>query len=68
MKTGIHSLTKLVGQELEWVRDKFSPNIAESGLVPIVQLINQAHYHITRNANVKVVLFDLSLQISKNLR
>ncbi|MBI3142423.1 MAG: hypothetical protein HYZ16_06320 [Bacteroidetes bacterium] len=68
MKTGIHSLTKLVGQELEWVRDKFSPNIAESGLVPIVQLINQAHYHITRNANVKVVLFDLSLQISKYLR
>ncbi|MBI1183549.1 hypothetical protein GC194_04725 [bacterium] len=68
VKQGIHSLSKLRGNEFEWVAEKFAPNINQDGIIKIVNEINEVHYLIGRNASLKVVLFDLSLHISKNLR
>ena len=68
LKRGVDSLSRLKGDQLEWTKNRFAPNINEDGVIRIVSFINDAHYHIERNANPKIILYDLSLQISKNLR
>lgn len=68
LRRDLEQLSKLRAEQLSWARDKFSPNISEEGVVKIVNAINEAHYHIERNASPKIILFDLSLLISKNLR
>lgn len=68
LKQGIVELSKLRGDQLTWAKDKFAPSINQDGVIKIVKEINQSHYLIERNASTKVVLFDLSLLISKNLR
>ncbi len=68
LKQGVKGLSKLSGTEFEWINEKFAPNISQEGVISIVNEINQVHYLIERNANLKIVLYDLSLHISKNLR
>lgn len=68
LKQGINGLSKLAGSEYEWISEKFAPNISQNGVISIVNEINSVHYLIERNANLKIILFDLSLHISKNLR
>ena len=68
LKQGIGQLTKLRGDQLQWAQDRFAPSINQDGVIRIVQEINESHYLIERNASAKVVLFDLSLFVSKNLR
>lgn len=68
LKQGITSLSALRGDQYTWAAEKFAPNINQDGVISIVEEINQTHYLIERNASPKVVLFDLSLKMSKSIR
>lgn len=68
LQEGADSLCSLRGEQFDWAKTKFAPNINHEGVLHIVGHINQAHYHIERNANAKIILFDLSLAVSKNIR
>ena len=68
LKQGITNLSALRGDQYTWTAERFSPNINQEGVINIVEEINKTHYLIERNASPKVVLFDLSLKMSKNIR
>lgn len=68
LKQGITNLSTLRGDQYTWTAEKFAPNINQDGVINIVEDINQTHYLIERNASPKVVLFDLSLKMSKSIR
>lgn len=48
--------------------DKFAPFIHSGNVMEIVELFNEASYHIERNASSKIIFFDLSLKLTKLLR
>lgn len=62
-----NQLTYLTQKEFEFSK-KFATFINERNIFNLVDEFNKAHYHIGRNANGKIVLFDLSLQIMRLLR
>ena len=53
--------------ELDFVR-KFSKVITEANAGQLAEELNQAHFHIERNANPKMVFVDSSIQIAGYLR
>lgn len=53
--------------EMDFVQ-KFSKVITEANAGQLAEELNQAHYHIERNANPKMVFVDSSIQIASYLR
>ena len=47
--------------------DKFAPFIHENNVIPIVEELEKAIYHIERNGNSRVVLTDLSIKLTRLL-
>lgn len=47
---------------------KFAPFIHTNNVLQMIDLFNDAHYHIERNANPKLVFFHLSTRVTKLLR
>ena len=47
--------------------DKFAPFIHENNVIPIVEELETAIYHIERNGNSRVVLTDLSIKLTRLL-
>ncbi len=47
---------------------KFAPFVNSANVIRIVEELGTAEYHIERNANAKIVLLDLSIQMSRLLR
>jgi DNA polymerase-3 subunit delta' len=47
---------------------KFAPFIHTNNVLEMIALFNDAHYHIVRNANPKMVFFHLSTRVTKLLR
>jgi DNA polymerase-3 subunit delta' len=47
---------------------KFAPYIHGANCIEIIELFNDAIYHIERNANPKILFLDLSLKLTKLLR
>jgi len=45
--------------------DKFSDFIHGNNIQPIFEALEEAHYHIQRNANAKIVFTDLSMQLTR---
>jgi DNA polymerase III subunit delta' len=60
-------ITYLPPNELEFVQ-KFSKFITQANAGQLADELNQAHYHIERNANPKMVFLDSSIQIAGHLR
>jgi len=60
-------LIRLNEKEEEW-SVKFSQFIHAQNIKQISQEFNEAFYHIERNANSKIVLFDLALKIASLLK
>ncbi len=48
--------------------EKFSPYINHNNIVLLSKAIDDAHYHIERNANPKILFMDLSLKIFLQLK
>jgi DNA polymerase-3 subunit delta' len=66
-KSGNEALVKLVKKEYEFV-ENFSKFIEIHKIEPLITLLNDAHNHIEKNGNPKIVLFDTSLKLSANIR
>ncbi|WP_242926786.1 ATP-binding protein [Pontibacter vulgaris] len=60
-------ITYLPPNELDFVQ-KFSKVITQDNAGQLAEELNQAHYHIERNANPKMVFVDSSIQIAGYLR
>ena len=48
--------------------DKFSPFINHKNIVVLTEVLNDAHYHLERNANPKILFLDSSLKIYAYLK
>ena len=57
----------LSDKEHEW-SVKFSPYINSKNIHDVSNEINLAHYHIERNANSKIVFFDLALKLNRLIK
>jgi DNA polymerase-3 subunit delta' len=55
---------KLLDEEMEFVR-KFSQFITQNNASGMLEALDQAHYHIERNANAKITFTDLSFNLSE---
>ena len=60
-KCGIPHLIQVPSGELDFVQ-KFGGRYSLQQVEETVRLLEEAHYHIERNANPKVLFLDLSLQ------
>ncbi len=47
---------------------KFKPFINHNNIIQLTDLINEAYFHLERNANTKVLLLDVSIKVYKLLR
>ncbi len=61
------SLLRLSAGETQFLT-KFAPFIHTNNVLQMIDLFNDAHYHIERNANPKLVFFHLSTRVTKLLR
>ena len=57
---------KLLKEELDFVH-KFSRFIEIENTSTMLEALNEAHYHIERNANARITFTDLSFQLSESL-
>jgi len=57
---------KLLKEELDFVH-KFSRFIQVENTASMLEALNEAHYHIERNANARITFTDLSFQMSDSL-
>ena len=48
--------------------EKFKPFINHNNIVQLNDLINEAYFHIERNANTKILMLDVSIKIFKLLK
>ena len=48
--------------------DKFAPYINHNNIILLSEAIEDAHYHIERNANPKILFMDLSWKILRQLQ
>ena len=60
--------SKIISDEERNFLKKFKPFINHHNIVQLTDLINEAHYHLERNANTKVLLLDVSIKLYKLLR
>lgn len=63
---GSESLVRFRGRDLDL--SKFSRIIHPGNLLPIVDDLEKAFYHVERNANPKILFLDLSIRMMKNLK
>ena len=56
------TLTVLSSDQQQFL-NKFSPFINHLNIIGLNEVINQAYYHLERNANPKILLLDVSLKI-----
>ena len=47
---------------------KFKPFINHKNIIGLNEVINEAYYHVERNANIKILMLDVSLQLYKLIR
>jgi len=64
---GDNSLNRVSESENQFLA-KFAPYIHGANCIDIIELFNQAIYHVERNANPKVLFLDVSLKITKLIR
>ena len=64
---GLNSLVFLEPQTKNFALQKFAPFIHGNNILEITEELNQAIYHIERNANAKIVLTDLSIKLTRLL-
>lgn len=58
---------KLLKEEMDFIH-KFSQYITVENAEGMLEALNQAHYHIERNANPRILFTDLSFTLSDQLR
>lgn len=64
---GDSSLNRIAQNEVNFMQN-FAPYVHGANCLPIIELFNDAVYHIERNANPKILFLDVSLKLTKLLR
>lgn len=64
---GSSSLNKRTSAEAQFLL-KFAPFIHGANCIEIIELFDDAYYHIDRNANPKILFLDVSFKLTKLLR
>lgn len=64
---GDNDLNRIADSEEQFLK-KFAPYIHGANCINVIELFNDAIYHIERNANPKVLFLDVSLKLTKLLR
>tara|TARA_R110001592_G_scaffold61993_3_gene189423 strand:- start:106 stop:1254 length:1149 start_codon:yes stop_codon:yes gene_type:complete len=64
---GDTSLNRVSSNENKFL-EKFAPFIHGANCIDIIELFNNAIYHVERNANPKILFLDVSLKLTKLLR
>jgi DNA polymerase-3 subunit delta' len=64
---GHHSMIRMVGEELENFK-RFAPFVNRNNAELFAEKLSEAHYHLERNANTKILFTDLSFEINKLLQ
>lgn len=62
-----NELLNVQGEEKVFI-EGFAPFLGQENTVHVIELFNQAIYHVERNANPRILLADLSFQLAKNLK
>lgn len=60
-------LRRMIGEEQAFMQN-FAPFVHSENIVEISELLNTAHYHISRNAYSKIVFMDMSMKFANLLR
>ena len=60
-------MVKLHGEEREFMNN-FSKFVNNKNVMQLTKEFNDAHYHIERNANPKILFTDLSIKMIRLLR
>ena len=65
-----HYSVEINGITVEQIKflKKFSPFINHKNIVQFSQVVNDAHFHMERNANPKILLLDVSIQFFRLLK
>lgn len=61
------SMIRFDGEELESFR-KFSPFVNANNAEQFIEAFNNAHFHLERNANFKILFADLSFKVNRLLK
>ena len=64
---GSHNLKKVREEEREFT-EKFAPYIHQNNAIEIIEEIELAYQHISRNGNAKIIFMDLTLKMVILLR
>jgi DNA polymerase-3 subunit delta' len=64
---GDPEMERTASNELNFL-SKFAPYIHGANCIEIIEVFNDASYHIERNANPKILFLDISLKLTKLLR
>jgi len=64
---GHSEMERVASNEVKFLSN-FAPYIHGANCIEIIELFNDASYHIERNANPKILFLDLSLKLTKLLR
>ena len=64
---GDNSLNRVAQTEAKFLQN-FAPYVHGANCIAIIELFNDAVYHIERNANPKILFLDVSLKLTKLLR
>jgi DNA polymerase-3 subunit delta' len=67
MNKQLGALNRVLDAEKDFV-EKFSPYIHEGNIYELIKQFNESHYYIERNANPKILFFNLSLLINELLK
>ena len=62
-----NQLNRSHGEQANFLR-KFAPFIHGDNILPITEVLNEAHMHISRNAYAKIVFMDMSMKFANLLR
>jgi len=57
---------RMVGDERGFAL-KFAPFVKSTNLIELTEVFNEAHYHIERNANARILFLDLSFKVFRLL-
>ena len=61
------TLQRLDGVEGNFLK-KFAPFVHENNVFGIMEILNDAHYHVSRNAYAKILFMDMSMKFANLLR
>lgn len=63
--SSVDSLLRTKGEDRDFI-EKISGNVLKEDHIPgLYHLFNQAHYHLERNGNAKLIFTDLSMEIAR---